>query len=342
MQAAYFERHGGPEVMQVGERPAPTPGEGEVRIRVRACALNYLDLWTRRGLPGLELELPHIGGSDMAGVVESLGSGVEGVEIGTPVCVNPSLWCGECEWCRAGEHPLCPRFRILGEHVPGGMAELAVVPARNLYPLPEGFSFETAAAAPLVYQTAWRALTTRAGLGEGETLLVTGASGGVSTAAIQIAKHLGATVYAVTSGPENVRRVEGMGADVAIDRLTEDFSRRVWGETGKRGVDVVLDGVGEAMWPGCLRALAPAGRMVVYGATTGPNAEVDIRRLFWRQIAILGSTMASRSEFEAVMELVLAGTLEPVVDEVLPLSEARAAHERLERGDVFGKLVLTP
>lgn len=342
MKAAYFERHGGPEEIVYGEAPDPTPGEGEVRIRVRASALNHLDLWTRRGLPGLELALPHIGGSDMAGVVESVGPGVEGVEPGVPVCVNPALWCGECEWCRAGEHPLCPRFRILGEHVPGGMAELAVVPARNLLPLPEGFPFETAAAAPLVYQTAWRALTTRAGLREGETVLVTGGSGGVSTAAIQIAKHLGATVYAVTSGPDNVERVEGLGADAAIDRLSEDFSRRVWAETGKRGVDVILDGVGEAVWPGCLRALAPAGRMVVYGATTGPKGEIDIRRMFWRQIAVLGSTMASRREFEAVMELVFAGTLEPVIDDILPLSGAREAHERLERGDVFGKLVLTP
>lgn len=342
MNAAYFERHGGPDEIVYGEAPDPTPGEGEVRIRVRASALNHLDLWTRRGLPGLELELPHIGGSDMAGIVESLGPGVDGVEIGAPVCVNPALWCGECEWCRAGEHPLCPRFRILGEHVPGGMAELAVVPARNLYPIPEGFPFETAAAAPLVYQTAWRALGTRAGLRAGETVLVTGASGGVSTAAIQIAKHLGATVYAVTSGPDNVERAEGLGADVAIDRLSEDFSRRVWAETDKRGVDVVIDGVGEAVWPGCLRALAPAGRMVVYGATTGPKGEIDIRRMFWRQIAVLGSTMASRGEFEAVMKLVLAGTLEPVIDDVLPLSSAREAHERLERGDVFGKLVLTP
>lgn len=342
MNAAYFERHGGPEEMVYGELPDPVPGEGEVRIGVRASALNHLDLWTRRGLPGLDLELPHVGGSDMAGVVERLGPGVEGPAVGTRVCVNPALGCGECEWCRAGERSLCPRFRILGEHVPGGMAELAVVPARNLLPIPDGFPFETAAAAPLVYQTAWRALTTRAGLGEGETVLVTGASGGVSTAAIQIAKHLGATVYAVTSGPANVSRVEALGADLAIDRLSEDFSRRVWAETGKRGVDVALDGVGEAMWPGCIRALAPAGRMVVYGATTGPKGEVDIRRMFWRQTAILGSTMASRSEFEAVMALVFSGALEPVVDDVLPLSDAREAHERLERGDVFGKLVLTP
>jgi len=342
MKAAYFEQHGGTDRILYGELPDPVPGAGEVRVRVRAVALNHLDLWTLRGLPGLELELPHIGGSDVAGLVEMLGPGVKGPEPGQPVCVNPALWCGECEWCFAGEHPLCPRFRILGEHVRGGMAELAVVPARNLYPIPAGFPFEVAAAAPLVYQTAWRALRTRAGLREGETILVTGASGGVSTAAIQIAKWVGATVYAVTSGPDNVRRVGELGADVVIDRLEEDFSKRVWVETGKRGVDVVLDGVGEAMWPGCLRALAPAGRMVAYGATSGPRGEVDIRRMFWRQIAVLGSTMGNRQEFEQAMGLVLAGELEPVVDDVWPLSRAREAYERLERGEVFGKLVLAP
>lgn len=342
MNAAYFERHGEPGNVRVGPLPDPTPGDGEVRVRVRAVALNHLDLWTLRGLPGLDLPLPHVGGSDVAGVVESLGPGVEGWEPGRRVVVNPALWCGECEWCRAGDHPLCPKFRILGEHVAGGMADLVVVPARNLYPIPDDLPDEVAAAAPLVYQTAWRALTTRAGLSEGETVLVTGASGGVSTAAIQIARHLGATVYAVTSGPENVRRVEALGAHLAIDRLAEDFSKRVWSETGKRGVDVVIDGVGEAMWPGCLRALAPAGRMVAYGATTGPHGELDIRRLFWRQIAILGTTMASRDEFERVMALVRDGTLVPVVDDVWPLSRAPEAYARLAAGEVFGKLVLTP
>ncbi len=342
MKAAYFERHGGPEVIQVGELPDPAPGAGEVLIEVRASALNHLDLWARRGLPGLELEMPHIGGSDAAGVVSALGAGVEGWASGDPVAVNPSLWCGRCEWCDRGEEPLCTSYRIFGEHVRGGMAELAVVPAANLYRLPDGFDFPAAAAAPLVYQTAWRALLTRGGLRAGETVLVTGASGGVSTAAIQIARHVGARVFAVTSGPENLARARALGAEVVIDRLEEDFSKRVWVETGKRGVDLVLDGVGEAMWEGCVRALGRAGRLVTYGATTGPRAEIDIRRLFWGQKTIMGSTMAGVADFERVMGLVVAGELTPVIDDVWPLDRAREAHERLEGGGVFGKLVLVP
>lgn len=342
MQAVFFERHGGPEEIRVGDLPRPSPGAGEVLLEVRAVALNHLDLWTRRGLPGLELELPHVGGSDLAGVIAEVGPDVEDWEVGARVCVNPGLWCDRCERCAAGEHPLCPDFKILGEHVRGGMAEFAAVPARNLYPVPEGVPFEVAAAAPLVFQTAWRALMTRARLLPDETILVTGASGGVSTAAIRIALRRGAWVYAVTSGRRNVERIRDMGATVVIDRLEEDFSRRVWSETRKRGVDVVIDGVGEAMWPGCLRALAAGGRMVAYGATTGPGAEVDIRRLFWKQHSILGSTMATHAEFEEVMALVMSGELEPVIDEIWPLARAREAHERLERGDVFGKLVLTP
>lgn len=341
MRAAYFEEHGGPEVLTVGDLPEPEPGGDGVVVEVRAAALNHLDLWTRRGLPGLELDLPHVGGSDMAGVVAEVGSEVEGWEVGTPVVVNPSLWCGRCEWCVRGEHSLCRRFRILGEHVDGGFAERVAVPSRNLYRIPDAADFERAAAAPLAYQTAWRALVSRARLRPGESVLVTGASGGVSTAAVQIARLAGATVYAVTSGPENVRRVRDLGADVVIDRLEEDFSRVVWAETGKRGVDVVLDGVGEAIWEECARALAPDGRLVVYGATTGPEGRLDIRRLFWKQVRVIGSTMANRAEFEAVMALVFAGRLEPAVDEVLPLDGIREAHDRLEEGRVFGKLVVT-
>lgn len=342
MRAAYFEEHGGPEVLRVGELPDPRPGRGEVVVAVRAAAMNHLDLWTRRGLPGLELELPHVGGADVAGTVAEVGDGVEGWEAGDRVVVNPSLWCGRCEACIRGEESLCRRYRILGEHVPGGFAELVAVPGRNLLRLPEDVAWERAAAAPLVYQTAWRALVGRAALRAGETVLVTGASGGVATAAIQIAGLAGATVYAVTSGPENVRRVRELGADVVVDRLEEDFSRTVWKATDRRGVDVVLDSVGEAMWEGCVRALAADGRLVTYGGTTGPEVTLDVRRVFWRQLRILGSTMASRAEFERVMGLVLEGRLEPVVDEVLPLDEIRAAHERLEGGEVFGKLVLTP
>jgi len=342
MRGAYFAAHGGPENIVVGEVPEPEPGRGEVLVEVRAAALNHLDLWTLAGLPGLDLAMPHVGGSDMAGVVARVGPGVAEWAPGERVVVNPGVWCDQCDQCRAGEHPLCRRYGILGEHFPGGFARFAVVPARNLFALPDDVAFETAAAAALVYQTAWRALMTRAGLLAGETVLVTGASGGVSTVGIQIAKHAGATVFAVTSGAENVERVRSLGADMVIDRLEEDFSKRVWNETGKRGVDVVLDSVGEATWEPCFRSLAPLGRMVVYGATTGPHGAIDIRRMFWRQSAILGSTMGTDAEFRTVMRLVVSGELTPVIHDAWPLSRAREAYELLAGGGVFGKLVLIP
>lgn len=342
MRAAYFEEHGGPEVMQVGQRPDPEPGPGEVVVEVAAFALNHLDLWVRRGLPGLELELPHVGGSDFAGVVAGVGPGVEGWTPGDRVVANPGLWCGACEWCDRGEHSLCDRYRILGEHVDGAAAERAAVPARNLLALPEAIPFADAASVPLVFQTAWRGLITRAGLEAGETVLVTAGSGGVASAAVQIAKLAGARVFAVTSGAENVARLEELGADRVIDRTEEDFSRVVWEETGRRGVDVVMDSVGEAMWEGCVRALAKRGRLVTYGATTGPDVSLDARRVFWKQIQVMGTTMAGHAEFRRVMDLVFEGRLRPVVDVVWPMDRIRDAHERLEEGRQFGKVVLEP
>ncbi len=341
MRAAFFRTHGGPDVLEVGEAPDPVAAAGTVVVEVRAVALNHLDLWVRRGIPGLELEMPHIGGSDVAGVVHEVGADVAGWKPGDRVAVNPALWCGACEACERGEHPLCRSFRILGEHVRGGTAERVRVPARNLFRLPADIPWESAAAAPLVFQTAWRALR-RGRLAKGETLLVTGASGGVSTAAVQIGRHLGARVLALTSGDGNARRVAELGADAAIDRLRSDLVPEVRELTDGRGVDVVLDSVGEAIWTDCLRCLAPGGRLVTYGATTGPKAALDIRHVFWKQLAIVGSTMASRDEFEEVMALVVAGELAPIVDEVLPLERIREAHRRLEGGEVFGKLVLTP
>jgi len=342
MFAAFFRRHGAPEVMQTGEAPEPVAATGTVIVSVRAVALNHLDLWVRRGLPGLVLDLPHIGGSDVAGVIDELGPGVDGWKVGDRVAVNPSLWCGTCEWCERGEHPLCVDFKILGEHVAGGTAERVRVASRNLYRIPDELDFRLAAAAPLAYQTAWRALRTRARLVAGETVLVTGASGGVSTAAIQIARLLGARVLAVTSGPANVERVREIGAEVVFDRLEGDFSEGVKEHTSGRGVDVVLDSVGQATWAQCLRSLARLGRLVTYGATTGAQGAVEIRHTFWKQISVSGSTMATKAEFEAVMGHVVAGDLIPVVGDMLPLQAIREAHERLEAGAVFGKLVLEP
>lgn len=342
MKAAFFREHGGPEAIEVGELPAPEPREGEVLIAVSAAAMNHLDLWARRGLPGLELELPHIGGSDIAGTVARLGPGVSDIEVGTRVLVNPSLWCGTCDWCLKGEESLCVSYRIIGEHVRGGFAEYVPVPSRNLLPLPDDFSMEDAAAVPLVFQTAWRGLVSRGGLRAGDSVLITGASGGVSTAAIQIAKHIGARVYAVTSGADKVRRASELGADVAIDRLETDFSAEVWKATEKRGVDLAFDSVGEEVWPSLVRCLARDGTLVAYGATTGPGGRVDIRLVFWKQLRIIGTTMSNRREFEEVMALVFEGKLGPVIDVVWPLDRARDAHERLEAGEQFGKIVLKP
>jgi NADPH:quinone reductase-like Zn-dependent oxidoreductase len=328
--------------MEVGEAPEPVVAHGTVIVEVRAVALNHLDLWVRRGLPGLEVRLPHIGGSDVAGVVAETGPGVERWSRGDPVLINPVLSCGECAHCVAGEEPLCSSFGILGEHAVGGAAERVRVSSENLYRLPEGLDYPHAAAVPLVYQTAWRALVSRARLRSGETLLVTGASGGVSTAAIQISKLLEARTIAVTSGPENVARVAQLGADVVVDRLSQEMIAEVRETTGGAGVDVVLDSVGAAMWNDCLRCLGPAGRLVTYGATTGARVELDVRHVFWKQLEVIGSTMASHREFEEMLTHVAAGQLQPVVDTVWPLKRIREAHERLEAGDVFGKIVLEP
>jgi NADPH:quinone reductase-like Zn-dependent oxidoreductase len=329
MKAAVFHEHGAADVLRIEDVPMPVVGAGEVLLRVEAAALNHLDIWSRRGLP-FPISMPHIGGSDVVGVAD-----------GQRYVVDPSLSCGECEWCRAGEEPLCVDYRILGEHVNGGFAEFVNVPARNLFPIPGDYPVEQAAAAPLVFLTAWRALKTQARLTRGESVLITGASGGVSTAAIQIARHLGARVFAVTT-TDNIENVRALGADVVYDRNAGDFSRQLWKDTDKRGVDVVLDSVGEATWTQCVRALARGGRLVSYGGTTGPRAEIDIRVLFWKQIRIIGTTMANRAEFREVMELVFSGKFQPVVDTVMKLEDVRAAHERLERGEQFGKIVLVP
>ena len=340
MKAALFSEFGGPEVLRIADVAAPEPGVGEVLIRVGAAGLNHLDAWVRRGLP-IETTMPHIGGSDVAGTVERLGPGVTGVSTGTRVIADPSISCGACEWCLQGEEPLCVDYRILGEHTQGGFAEYVVVPARNLFAIPASYSFEIAAAAPLAFLTAWRALMGRAKLRAGETVLVTGASGGVSTAAIQIAKHVGTRVFAVTSR-RWVDRVAALGADVVYDRDAGDFTRALAADTNKRGVDVIIDSVGAALWQQNVRSLARGGRMVVYGGTAGPKVEIDVRAMFWKQTSVMGSTMASRTEFETAMRHVFAGDFKPVLDSVLRLEDVRTAHERIEAGDVFGKLILVP
>jgi NADPH2:quinone reductase len=341
MRAAVFSEFGGPEVVRLGEVETPEPGPGEVRIAVRAAAMNHLDLWIRRGLP-IKITMPHIGGSDVAGLVDAVGPGVTGVELGTRVVVDPSLDYTWYDGTASGPDLPRPEFRIIGEHTQGGFAEYCVVPAANLLELPETVPFETAAAASLVGVTAWRALMVRGGLRAGERVLVTGASGGVSTMAVQMARLAGAEVFAVTSGRENQARIRELGAHVVYDREQVDWSREVFSDTGKQGVDLVLDSVGAAVWPSCLKALAVGGRLVTFGATTGAAGETEIRLVFWKQLSILGSTMGSPKDYRTAMGLVFDGKVKAVIHSVLPLAEAGRAHEMLEAGEAFGKVVLTP
>jgi NADPH:quinone reductase-like Zn-dependent oxidoreductase len=341
MRAAVFSEFGGPDVVGIRKMPVPEPGAGEVRVKVAAAAMNHLDLWVRRGLP-IETPMPHIGGSDFAGTVDAVGPGAESVPLGMRVVADPSLrfpwYDGQDRGPSFGELP----FQLIGEHTQGGFAEYVVVPADNLLEIPDDFPFTEAAAAGLVFVTAWRALMTRAALTPGESILITGASGGVGTAAIQIAVKAGAKVYAVTHGPDKVRLCQELGAAVVYDRSEVAFSREVWRDTHKKGVQVVFDTVGESVWTECLRSLAPGGRLVTSGATTGSRGITEIRLVFWKQLSILGSTMGSPTEFRRVMRLVFDGSLRAVIHEVMPLTEIRQAHELLESGKVFGKVVLIP
>lgn len=341
MRAARFHENGSPSVLTLEDVPIPEPGPGEVRVKVRAAALNHLDLWVRRGLP-IETTMPHIGGSDIAGEVDLAGAGVVGWSAGDRVVVDPVLNWDWYERASAGGDPRERPLQLIGEHTDGGFAEYAIVPAANLMRVPEQVTLETAAAAALNFVTAWHALTTRGQLKAGERLLVTGASGGVATAAVQLGAHLGARVVAVTSGASNVARLGALGAHHVVDRLEGDWVADVRRATEGRGANLVIDSVGEAMWKGIVRSLAVMGRVVCYGATTGPRSETDLRHLFWKQLTVMGSTMGSPAEFREVMALVFEDVVSPVIDEIMPLERIREAHERLEDGGVFGKLVLTP
>jgi NADPH:quinone reductase-like Zn-dependent oxidoreductase len=338
MNALFFRQHGGNDVLEYGDWPDPEPGPGEVRVAIRAAALNHLDLFARDGIP--DVPLPQIPGADGAGVVDALGAGVEGMRPGDRVLLQPGLYCNACEFCRAGEQSLCVKYRILGEHAPGTFAEKIVVPARNVFPLPARLSFEQGAAFPLSYQTAWRMIVGRAAVRTGETVLVHGAGGGAAGAAVEIALLAGARVFATTSGEEKSRRLKESGVEVVLDYSKEDVAQSIRTITGKRGVDVVVDSVGEKTWMASLRSVARGGRIVTCGATSGPNPKEEIRLIFWKQISILGSTMSNEGEFRALLDVVAAGKLTPRIDRVFPLAEARQAYRRLEEGRQHGKIVL--
>ena len=342
MQGVQFAAHGDRDVIEYGELPEPEPAANEALVDVKAGALNHLDVWTRRGLPGIDLEMPHVPGSDAAGLVESVGEDVTRFEPGDRVAVSAGVSCGDCEFCRDGEESLCVSFRIIGEHLPGVHAEKAAVPEANLVSVPDGVDWEVAGSASLVFQTAWRMLQTRADIEAGESVLVLGASGGVGHAAVQIAAHAGCEVFATASTEEKLRHAESCGADHVIDYESTDFAEEIDALTGKRGVDVVVDHVGAETYPDSLASLAKGGRLVTCGATTGPNPDAGLNRIFWNQLSVLGSTMATPGEVDDVLELVWDGTFEPRLRETLPMSEAARAHELIENREGFGKVVVIP
>lgn len=339
MKATFFTEHGGPEVLQYGELPEPQLARGWVLVRVRAAALNHADLFVRTGWPGLKLVLPHILGADGAGEVASVGEGVTKWKPGQRVVINASVCIEEDEFTRGGQENLCKHWELLGETLPGTYAEYVAVPAGNLLEVPANFPFDKAAAAALVYLTAWHSLVKRGNLQRGETLLIVGASGGVNTACIQIAKYLGAQVIVVGSDAEKLKLAESLGADQLIDRSKEDWSKAAYMLLGKRGVDAVVDNVGST-FPMSLRALRKGGRLLTVGNTGAPKFEIDNRYIFSKQLSILGSTMGTFADFAEVMALLYAGKLQPVIDRSFPLSEARAAHARMEVGGQLGKIIL--
>lgn len=341
MQAMLLVAHGGPESLAWGEIPLPSPGFGEVRVRVRAVAMNHMDLWVRRGGPAFRVALPHVLGCDIAGIVDSIGEGVTGVEPGARCVVNPGLSCGTCEKCLSGDDPLCRRYRILGEHRAGGYAEHIVIPAVNVLPYPGELSFEHAAAAPLVFLTAWRMLVRRARVEPGEWVLVQAAASGVGSAAVQIAKLAGARVIATASSAAKLASAKELGADEIIDSSNEDFVAATKRITGGRGADVVIEHVGGEVFTRSVLATRSGGRLVTCGATTGATPNIDLRHVFFRQIQVLGSTMGSKADLFAILPLLAAGRLRPVVGRVLSLRDAAEGHRLLESRTVFGKVVFS-
>jgi NADPH:quinone reductase-like Zn-dependent oxidoreductase len=341
LKAVFFDGHGGPEVLRYADIPTPEPGPGQVLIRLHAAALNRLDLWVRQGWPGLRLDLPHIPGADGAGEIAALGDGVAGLEPGDRVVVNSNLSCGHCPSCLAGRDNQCDSWHLLGETIRGTYAEYVAVPARNAVPLPDGVEYTTAAAAGLVYHTAWHSLITRGRLRAGESVLIIGASGGVNTASIQIAKLAGAKVLVVGSSAAKLALAESLGADWVYERSGDpNWAKAVYEATGRLGVDVVVDNVGAGTMPRSLRAARKGGRILTVGNTGGPTFEIDNRFVCGTHLSILGSTMGTHADFAAVMGLVFKGRLQVALDQTFSLAEAAAAQARLAAGEQMGKITL--
>ena len=341
MKAVTLREHGGPEVLRVEELPIPEPGPHEVRVRVRAVALNHLDIWVRRGGPAFHLDYPHRLGSDIAGVVDAVGPGATAA-VGAKVVVQPGLSCGKCAACLGGHDNLCRFYKILGENTQGGYAEYIVVPEVNLAPYPERLDFAHAAAGLLPFLTAWQMVVRKARVAPGDTVLVQGAGSGIGVAAIQIAKLYGARVIATAGSDDKVVRARELGADVAVNYRSGDFVATCRAETGKRGVDAVIEHVGGEVFAASLKAVRAGGRIVTCGATAGFHPQIDLRHIFFRQVEVLGSTMGSKADLLAVLGHIAAGRLQPVVHQVLPLARAADAHRLLEERAAFGKVVLEP
>lgn len=340
MKAIIIPKHGGPEVLQYADIALPQPSPAEVLVRVRACALNHLDLWVRRGMPHIQFKLPLVPGSDIAGEVAAVGELVKRVRVGENVVLAPGVSCGECQACSAGNDNQCRKYTLFGYGLNGGCAEYVVAPEANVLAMPPGLTFEEAAAVPLVFLTAWHMLLIRAQLRPGEDVLVLGAGSGIGSAAIQIAKLTGARVIATVGSAAKLAKARELGADDVIDHSTQKIADEARRLTGRRGVDVVFEHVGVATWEQSIMSLATGGRLVTCGATTGAAAQLDLRYLFARQLSLLGSFMGSRGELFTVLRLIGEKKLRPVVDRVFPLAEARLAHEYLEGRAQFGKVVL--
>ena len=340
MRAIVMRAHGGPDVLREEDFPDPGRRPGEVLVRVRACALNHLDLWTRRGGAGRSPAFPHILGNDIAGEIAALPAPIEGLTAGQRVMLSPGTSCGRCRMCLAGEDNSCRDYRILGAHVHGGYAELVRCPAANVVPIPDAVAFEDAAAFPLVFLTAWRMLVTRARLARDEDVLVWAAGSGVGMAAIRIAKVIGARVIATAGSEGKLAKARELGADATIDHHAQDVVAEVRGLTAKKGVEVVVEHTGQQTWERSILSLAHRGRLVTCGATTGPEGKTALRHLFAKQLTVMGSYMGSKADLLDAAALFFAGRLRPVVHEVLPLADAPRAHEMMEASRHFGKIVL--
>ena len=340
MKAVCIHEFGDETVLRYEDVPEPVLRKDQVLVRIRACALNHLDLWVRKGLPGIPL--PHILGSDVAGEIVEVGEYVSGFTAGQRVLLAPMVFCNHCLHCTSGRQNQCAEFSVLGNRVDGGNCELIAVPAVNVIPIPDTLDFNQAASVPLVFLTAWHMLVGRAAIRPGQTVLILGAGSGVGISAIQIARMFHCRVITTAGDDTKLAKARALGADYGIDHYKQKISEEVKKITNREGVDIVVEHVGKATWAESLRSLKPAGTLVTCGATTGPEASMDLRFVYSRQLAVLGSYMGTMGELYEVLGHVFAGRLKPVVDRTFPLSEIRSAHQNMEKSQMFGKIVLNP